>query len=351
MKTGSYAFRHLEERDIPETIATMNAVFPRRTDAEWLKWKLLGGADEPVCSAVAECDGRIVGLCGNITVPLAVHGRIVPAALGVDFAILPEHRRMDIFLGLMNRAVETFHQNGAVFAYGFPNEDALEINTSVLGFQTVAPLPAMVNILRPAKLAAKRAGMRWRSRESEIAYTAEENDFRIDMPKTFDDRFDRFQELIRGDYPIMSIRDAAWLNRRYATAPGRPYRILVMETADGRDTLGYMIWRMIDRPHGERRARVLDIMTARSAKPEIPAALIRHGLRAMKQDGADSADCWMFSHVHLHPFLRASGFISRAKKHRLFQVRRLRAAGSDDTFGDAENAERWHLCIGDGDFA
>lgn len=337
--------------DWDRAAALLSACFPRRVDPAELRWKLGGNGETPVLSVAAFENDRMVGLCGNIAMPFLIEGREMTAALGVDLALLPSHRKLPLFLGLMNRAVQGFKEHGVAMAYGFPNEDAAELNRNALGFRDLAPQPAMVRILRPLRYVLLRAG--WSRREPPFSPTfsalpPSRKACRLTPVTRFDRRFDTFYERIRNDTPIQSVRSAAQLNRRYTSAPHAPYAIWALETADPNAIAGYAVVRPIARPRGERRARILDLITAKQDGPETADLLIRSLMQQLKRTGFDTADLWMFPHTHLHAALRRAGFHPRAKENRPAQIRWLDPAIPPTLFNQPH---AWRLSLGDSDYA
>jgi hypothetical protein len=323
-------------------------------------------------------------------------GHEVLAAQGTDVGILEEHRRLDAFLGMVQASVREMRAEGVALTYGTANAGAGTMTTELLGLKRLAPVPLLV---RP--LSSTAAALGWgarmlarvlyacdRLRRShygvrDAAEAAEKlpaeagtptgsagvppsggrspglqppahtdglhsanRRFRLSRIARFDERFDRFWQEIRDDYPVMLVRDAAHLNWRYAGAPNAVFERLCIESAAGRIE-GYAVLGL-RRRDGRLRGCIADLVTARNGDPGIVASLIHAAIAWFHAQAADVAEVWAFPHTHLRRALVCRGFIPRRTGPGGFQVNALASATAANP-SVAERAGRWFLSIGDSD--
>lgn len=350
-KPMEYQFRIMAEQDLPAVVGVLKSALQSNAREASIKWKMLPSASETVFSTVAVWKDQVIGLDGNIAVPFMVFGTRVLAVQGVDLAVQKEHRRIDLFLGLMDCSVDAFSRGGALFAYGFPNEEAKAVNESILGFTTVAMIPLHVKILDPFRWLAARLNSERpdQTGTSELTFppgneSRPAGDFCISRCTSFDGRFDVFWENIRNDYPVMSVRDADRLNYRYAQAPGVRYEILCLESRDRRQIHGYAVLSI-----KKKKGKILDLMTARKGAPSAANFLLEHCMDWFRQKEVHAVDCWMLPHVHLYPAIKKAGFVNRMKEKRVLQIKCLPHATAGLETSSIGNAANWHLCMGDSD--
>jgi len=106
-------------------------------------------------------DGGIAGFIGQIPTRMRVAGREVLAAQGADVGILQAHRRLDAFLTMLQVCVTELEAAGVALAYGTANAEAALSLGTLLGQETVAPVPLLVrpiggrsgrNVSTPARI-------------------------------------------------------------------------------------------------------------------------------------------------------------------------------------------------------
>ena len=81
--------------------------------------------------------------------------------------------------------------------------------------------------------------------------------------KRFDKRFGRFWDRIKGDYPIMAVKDSAFLNWRYIDIPHMAYRAIALEKKESAEILGFIV--LGKEEHDFRGGQIVDLLTPRNA--------------------------------------------------------------------------------------
>jgi hypothetical protein len=280
-------------------------------------------------------------------------GRAVLAAQGTDVGILEEYRRLDAFLGMVQASVRAMQTDGVALTYGTANADARTMTTELLGLKRLAPVPILVRPLSGADTSFGR-GTRMLARVLSACDRLSDQEpavlggrFRLKRIARFDERFDRFWQQIRDDYPVMLVRDAVHLNWRYVDTPDVVYERLYIEDAASGRIEGYVVLGL-RRRGGQLRGHIADLVTARNGDPRIVSLLIRAGIAWLRAQAADVVEVWAFPHTHLRRALVCRGFVPRRTGPGGFQVSAL-ASATDANPSVAERAGHWFLSMGDSD--
>ncbi|MFO1053073.1 MAG: GNAT family N-acetyltransferase [Planctomycetota bacterium] len=164
--------------------------------------------------------GRVVAHYAAVPVRFNVEGEDVLVGQPVDSMVDPQWRRThatpNAFLATARHYYETWGNAGHCHAtYGFPNHQARVIGQRHLGYISMfAPVQTLfANLFEPGPW----TGM-GRHRCSELV---------VEEVRRFDARVDVLWSAVRSSYDVAAIRDATYLNWRYADAPV-PYRLFVV---------------------------------------------------------------------------------------------------------------------------
>ena len=353
VRTSACVARPATPDDFLEVAAILYRIFGVRQDAAALRWKSAGPAGRLVGSAVLTSGGRIVGFLGQIPVRIWCRGRELLAVQGADVGILEEHRRLDAFLGMVGVSLRELRAAGVALTYGIANADAAAV-TRLLGQRLVAPVPLVVRPIARGSLPGRGWGARvaagflaaWADRCDGRAEGRSCAGWRVGSVSRFDERFDRFWGRIRDDYPILVVRDAAYLNWRYVDGPGASYERLCIENVASGELEGFAVLGL-GRRRGRVRGRIAELATSCRQRRQAAAMLLRAAVARLRTLGADVAEGWAFPHTHLRAAYLCRGFVPRRTGEGGFQVG-APAAGASDV-GGADCAENWFLSMGDSD--
>lgn len=106
---------------------------------------------------------------------------------------------------------------------------------------------------------------------------------------SFDGRFDRLWEGVRGHYPAICLRDARTLDWRYRLHPEGNYRVII--TGDGSYLRGYLV--LLSYEKGRRRwAKIVDLLTA-PGDTEAARALLGGALRTLREWRAERVETFV----------------------------------------------------------
>ena len=288
-------------------------------------------------------EGRaIVGQYATMPVKLAVDGREIDAAWGMDVMVAPERQRQ----GLGDALFRTWDRNvGASLGLGL--SDSSYRLFQKLRWPDPGPVPCLIKPLsrralrQPAwptplnrlvsylTLPWVRLVSRQRPLQGEVR-----------MIRSFDESFTRLWQQVADRFRFAVRRDAAYLNWKFIQAPHVRYHVAALER--GGETAGYAVYRHLQEPRG-RVTLLVDYLTA----PDDDAGFLTL-LRWVDREAraADSDKIRAFAlHAQFRRLMRRSGYYS--VKSTMEFVARINAVDVPDDFyrGTAD----WHVTLGDSD--
>lgn len=314
-----------------------------KSDLEVLRWQYRSERFGPTITVVAELDGAVIGHYSAITVPLAVDGRPVRAARGVDIATAPAFQGHGVFRRVAAHLIATARDAGFELIVSTPNDRSLPTLVSLgwtrAGDPQVFVLPVDGRALAeraPVPVPAAMAGLGVRAlglrRRSGPAVDVEVLD---DLPEGFDD-------LLASSVARTGIvRSAEWWRWRYLDHPAAPYRLVAVRDAGSLTCVAAMSVR--DDPDG-RYVQLLDLMALDrpAARAVLDAAVVMAGQR-----GAAAVVSAALPGSDQARVLRSAGLIPVPRR---IQPRPIHLAVADLTGRrPALATRRWAFSLGDQD--
>lgn len=236
-------------------------------------------------------------------------GKEVKAYLSLNTLTRKAYRGQKIFTGLAEQAYTQAKQNGFAFVYGAPNQNSYPGFMRKLSFKDIHHFPLYARPLNPAQMVQERIGNK--------VLAAIAKPFTVFFPNkavsvrgieelTMDNvkSMDLFWERIKDKYPIMSVRDAAYIRYRYLNVPRRTYYpYIAMESGA---PVAFAVGR-IREVAGFQCGMIADFLFL-PGHEEIAKRLIKALVHRMKQEGASLAGCIILSHTAEAKLLKKCGF-------------------------------------------
>jgi GNAT superfamily N-acetyltransferase len=225
---SDFIVRPYESADRTRLLDLMRQVWSRKVDVDkhvesrwWWQWD-----EPPIYLAESPGEGRLVGLCAFIPFTLLSSGRELSCAWLVDFFVLAECQGR----GLGKRLTEAV-QNRFDLTASFSQTDMAYRVFRKLGWSARAPMPLYVHP-RPMRWMFARAsgGLRVSVRP-------------IDQARDVTADLDSLWTRVGDAYPLIAVRSAERLLRRYATQGDRAYSLLCGHREQA--CVGYMIVRVV----------------------------------------------------------------------------------------------------------
>lgn len=163
---------------------------------------------------------------------------------------------------------------------------------------------------------------------------------RIEEIAHFDSRFDVLWERIASRYPVLIVRDAAYLEWRYARYPFTGIESFALMA--GEELRAYAVIQLAVDEDGLTAASLLELFGEEAALEPLLAEAIRRAVRARASYLAAKS-----SSAELDRLLKSRGFLARAGEHSPYTYK----VNRPDLAELLRDAANWYISLGDGDIS
>lgn len=284
----------------------------------------------------------IVGQYATMPVRLAVEGREIDAAWGMDVMVAPERQRQ----GLGDVLFRTWDRNvGASLGLGL--SDSSYRLFQKLRWPDPGPVPCLIKPL--SRRALRQPGwpmvvnrlvsyltLPW------VRLVARQRPLQgeVRIIRSFDESFTRLWDRIGPKFQFSVRRDAAYLNWKFIQSPHVRYHVAVLEREG--ETAGYVVYRHIQEPRG-RVTLLVDFLTDPADEAGF-LTLLRWVDREAQAADSDKIRGHAM-HGQFRRLMRKSGFYS--VKSTMEFVAKINAVDVPAAFYD--DTSGWHVILGDSD--
>jgi GNAT superfamily N-acetyltransferase len=304
--------------------------------------------------------GRAVGAAVAVPLGVRLSGKLRTAGLLLDPVVDPGYQDRDVRAGLLSDICAFSTEEGIAFSYGFPGQESLSTLVNKGGFTDIGAVPLLIRPLNPERLALKTTGSPvlgktasmarriWRTPPSAPPQAGPPG---LEMAEvdSFDGSFAVFWDRVQHRYPVMVVRDPAYLNWRFVDAPRGEYRTFAARS-DGQ-IRGYAVLGVA--PLGRFTAGlILELLVEASAEGRAAGRLLldRAYAYATERD-VDLLAALALRHMDEFRLLRSRGFwvCPRFLEPRPFRlvVRCLDEEASPSRL--AYDLRNWFITMGDCD--
>ena len=284
----------------------------------------------------------IIGQYATMPVKLSVRGTPVDASWGMDVMVAPERQRK----GIGEVLFRTWDRNtGAALGLGLSDSSYRLFRK--LRWPDVGPIPCLVKPL--TRRALRRANWPLPVNRLVSAVTlpfikiiARSRPLRAEpkLIRRFDDRFTTFWQRVAPKFAFSVVRDAAYLNWKYFSAPHVRYFAVALEHDDG--VAGYAVYRHLYEPRG-RVTVLVDFLVDPDDESGLKT-LLRWVDREARAADSDKIRTFVL-HERFRRLLRRSGYFQ--VKSTMEFVAKVNAVEVPDGFYD--DTSSWHVTLGDSD--
>lgn len=325
----SFAVRSYRPGDEEQILALFNHVFRQsRGMAHW-RWKF-GGNPEGHQITLALAGERIVGQFAGL--PARASGPRGPFVLsqGIDHMVDPEFQKRGVFAAMTRHfAASWLPPAHDVVFYSYPLAHKHSIDQRITSAELVHPVRALrFDLARAASGALPRArgGRTWRHRVVQV--------------ERFDVSIDHLWRRLVPPTGVSVVRDARYLNWRYADCPDVRYALLQVESRFTGRPLGLAVLRFgwFEEPI----APLVELVVP--ADETAALALLLDACRELARErGLASLLTWAPRGTALHPVLRGSGWSEEETPFLLTQI------ADPDPARAAALRDAWTYSMGDSD--
>ena len=261
--------------------------------------------------------GRVIGQAVAIPIHVRLSGKVRTAGLSLAPVSDPGYQNQEISVGLLRDVCALLVEEGIAFTYGFPDRLSYSTFVNRAGFRDAGSVPLLIRPLNPERLALKTAHSRVLGKTASIARKI----WRTPAPKprqegppgleiaeidSFDDSFAVFWDRVQHRFPIMVVRDPAYLNWRFVEVPTAEYTIYAARS-DGQ-IRGFTVLRAA--PLGEFSAGlIVDLVVEASAEGRVAGRLLIDKAYSYSKDhDLDLVASLALRHTDEFRLLRSRGF-------------------------------------------
>lgn len=210
-----------------------------RSLAHW-RWKFMDNPEgAQICLAVTDT-GEVIGQYTGIPVRVTVDGQMCTFSQAVDVMVDAGYRRglkkPGVCAGLFERFTDTYGgEDRVAVLWGYATPEHLRIGQRLLGYVFLHWVMKLVRSVDTASHPTPRQRITdaWRRIQCPI--------YPVDR---FDAGVDHLWEQCRSELRVATIRDARYLNWRYADCPDVKYRLLMAGGTLGTRPLGMAVLRL-----------------------------------------------------------------------------------------------------------
>ena len=260
------------------------------------------------------------GLVGQVvTIPVKVRlsGKVRTAGLFLNPVADPAYEDRDMFVGLMRDGCAFSAEEGIAFSYGFPGRLSYSTFVDKAGFRDIGSVPLLIRPLNPERLAVKTTRSVVLGKTASIARKIwrtpplappQEGPPGLEIAEvsSFDDSFAVFWDRVQHRFPVMVVRDPAYLNWRFVDVPTREYTTFVARS--GGQIRGFIVLRVA--PLGRFSAGlIVDLVVEASAEGRAAGRLlIDQAYSYSKEHDLDLVASLALRHADEFRLLRSRGF-------------------------------------------
>lgn len=267
--------------------------------------------DALISLAVDEKSGRLAGQYLIWPMRFSVHGETVSCSNSLNTLTRAEYRGQGIFSCLAEEVYRQAEESGQAFCYGMPNPNSYPGFIKRLSFSELGRLPLLLRPLRPSGIVREflhSRGLEGAARLFDPLFrvgAGEANGaalYRVNHENL--EVMNQFWAAVKGKYPVMNTKDAAFIRFRYLDMPRRTYYpYLVIQ--DGRPVC-FAVGRIMD-VAGMRCAMLAEFLFL-PGQEAAARFLLNRLLHEMQEEGAVLAGCLMAAHTEEYRFLKRHGF-------------------------------------------
>jgi len=333
------------DRYRPEDHAAVAALYHRmygpNAEASLLRWQWQYERNPNLPDGIPliwllRLDGEVIGQYATMPVMLAVNGREIDAAWGMDVMITPEYQR-----GGFGRIMfeKWDHNTGASIGIGLTDASAGLFKKLKWGDMGRVP-----RLIKPLSARAPAAPKRLVDRVSRsirnLATRLRPMGGDVRHVRRFDDGVTRLWERVKSRFAFAVRRDAAYLNWKFVDAPHLKYAFATL-VRDG-ETHGYVAIRHVEQ--ADLRVTILADFLADPDDPAAFRALLRWVDREALAARSDLVRVFT-THAGFLRILRSAGYLDRDPAMRF--VAKINAFEVPTSYYDSSAA--WHVTVGDSD--
>lgn len=321
-------------------------LFPGDPDksAELLKWRFSDNPHGKARFAVAEHEGRIVGMIALVSTRLCNSAGQGLAYQAIDTSVDPAFRGRSLFVKMGTLAHDARALGGEIL-WGFPNANAAPGWYGRLGWTNFGAVPLLMRPLRSSYLLG-RVHPRLRAIDLPLVRDGNLRPEVYTESVAFASDFDSLWRRVAPHLGVAVERTGDWMRWRLFDKPAAGYRCVGMKDRSG--SLDALVASKIADKHGGRLAYVMEAIAHPDRNADL-ARLLRSELASAARQGAELALAWCPKSAPNYPAYRSAGFFPVPPKLRPIEINFGARALVDEAARAASPDARWFISYLDSD--
>lgn len=325
---GRWIIRPYRPGDETRILDLFRRVFHVERSLDHWRWKFQENPAGRTIRLAETPSGELVGQYAGLPVRVAWGNKVLVLTQSIDVMVDPRFRaglkRPGLFAALANRFIADIVGLGKVSGgYGFPTPEAIRIGGRVAGY---TPLHPVVGLVRDLGQGGRRRPS-WSGRL-----------FRVEEVDRYGEEINGLWERLRPALAVATVRDARYLNWRYAACPDTCYQMLVAFHPLTGAPVGMAILRLW--VHAKRIAALVDWLAPSWA---VGSALVARCEAIARESGMDSLEVWFPPYSQAYRFFEALGFRPNAT------IYQFTAFSTSPEVSLNWAKDRWYYTMGDSD--
>lgn len=199
--------------------------------------------------AYDEENNKLAGQYIVIPMKLRINKKDYTCVLSLNTLTHEEFRGQGVFTTLAEDLFANCKEKNVLFCYGAPNPNSYPGFTKKLAFQDIGTVPLYLRVLKPSLLIGKKLRLNF------IQKLVRPVDCLFKVKKTKTNKYkiisitennvqllDELNNLVKNKYPVMFVKDAAFILWRYIRMPLREYKIYAI--IENTSPIGYIVGRI-----------------------------------------------------------------------------------------------------------
>lgn len=319
MAEGGWSSVRYTAADAGDTLELVRTIWGEieATDPAYHEWQYRRSPGGPAIVTVAreEQGEKLIGQAVTIPLRVGASARGHLANLTLNVATLPEWQGRGIFGRLLRDACDLSAKEGMAFTFALPNQSSYPVFLRT-GFADIGSAPLLIKPLNPQRLVRKATGNRllgaaaWPAsliwHQPAAGRREGSGQAEIVRVEKFDDSFTAFWERVRNRFPVMIVRDAAYLNWRFVDIPIRKYVCFAARAED--EVRGFIALRVAPVASFDAGLVVDLLVEEGESGAEAGRRLIDEAFRYFRGHDLDMLGSLALAHTREFRLLREKGF-------------------------------------------
>jgi hypothetical protein len=278
-------------------------------DAGFIAWQYFGNPSGPAIVKIAKTeDNEVVGQYAALPMTVKIFDAQIKAALLSNAMTKQTHMRQGIFSRLAEATAEECKRRQCYFSYAYPNENSYLGSVKKNNFAVLHHFPLLIYPSGLRALVKRKIGRTLAFFTPDFLFSLDKKTNAANINEISNDDWPllkAFWEEVKSRYPIMVVRDEAFLQWRYINAPTRDYKLFVGKKGDV--VTGYIV-AVVKKANDVNYGMIVDFLVG-DGETNAGQELVFKCFELFKEKQVELVTCLMLKHALEYSILRKCGFL------------------------------------------